>query len=1164
MWHEALEEASRLYFGEHNIEGMLKVLEPLHQMLEEGASTEKEQTFVQAYRHELQEAYGCCMKYKRTLKDAELNQSVSPELLECKKLELAVPGIYRTGSPVVTIASFASQLSVITSKQRPRKLTIHGSDGEDYTFLLKGHEDLRQDERVMQLFGLVNTLLENSRKTAEKDLSIQRYSVIPLSPNSGLIEWVPNCDTLHSLIREYRDARKITLNQEHKLMLAFAPDYDHLPLIAKVEVFQHALLNTEGNDLSRVLWLKSRTSEVWLDRRTNYTRSLAVMSMVGYLLGLGDRHPSNLMLHRYSGKILHIDFGDCFEASMNREKFPEKVPFRLTRMLVKAMEVSGIEGNFRSTCENVMQVLRTNKDSVMAMMEAFVHDPLINWRLFNFNEVPQMSNFTSTNAQPAVNSEEPAAVNREQLPQPQRGAREKELVQAVNQLGDANEVLNERAVVVMARMSNKLTGRDFSTASSASGTTSSIQHTVDHSTLISGDIREVEHGLSVKLQVQKLIIQARSHENLCQNYVGGWERFDSGIRQLQGKSHYDVKLLFILSFEEKVPIEFNPSKTLSIPFGAAEVGSSLIVEFDNFKTIDPSTVVPPNTVDSANESVSEGVNILTESAEGVNIPQGSKFETESAQAGLGAQPPLPNVCPDFDENILIFGGILKLHFVDIITIIVQEKLPIRVHHHQSMLYVTHTEIKGIPHMHSRRSTFSWAVQQFNREQGIPRKRLLTGVSDLWNAKVARKFSLKYEWVDCFSSQKWKEFVLKKADRGRMVREGPLVCTETYLEWFASVSWTTICPITVGLAADDSGIHQRRPASVNEHALNDQLQKLKEDKEKESEANINLREALKEKTNECDMLKETIEQMKAAIEIKCVVDEQCALEFADLPRQLDAKILECKNLEEKNTSLEAELRSKSGLENCNQSLSFELNKKCKEIETLKTVNTILMEQIDMQLPPATPLAVLQSHQPVPDTTLAKKYEDLLAAHEDIKKKLIAKEDFVMIWTSMYKKEAARYTEETNHLRQKLVNAEERMKSLEANNSEWHKKLVNLEERKKTLEVDNNEWVWRQALKKALASEGMGDMGDLTFEELFEQNERFFTIAQQEPKGDYQEDLVSTAVTLENVIIARREKMAKKKKMQKLLFQPWTKYLVDVRGVEISDNNSGFWVTSAIQH
>ncbi|XP_047947439.1 serine/threonine-protein kinase TOR-like isoform X2 [Salvia hispanica] len=543
MWHEGLEEASRLYFGEHNIEGMLNVLEPLHRMLEEGAarnnSTIKEKAFIQAYRHELLEAYECCMRYRRTGNDADLTQawdlyyhvfrridkqlqslttldlqSVSPELLECRNLKLAVPGTYIADSPVVTIASFAPQLVVITSKQRPRKLTIHGSDGEEHAFLLKGHEDLRQDERVMQLFGLVNTLLGNSRKTAEKDLSIQRYSVIPLSPNSGLIGWVPNCDTLHHLIREYRDARKITLNQEHKLMLGFAPDYDHLPLIAKVEVFDYALQNTEGNDLSRVLWLKSRTSEVWLDRRTNYTRSLAVMSMVGYLLGLGDRHPSNLMLHRFSGKILHIDFGDCFEASMNREKFPEKVPFRLTRMLVKAMEVSGIEGNFRSTCESVMQVLRTNKDSVMAMMEAFVHDPLINWRLFNLNEVPQISTLTSsTHAQPAVNEEE-SVPNREML-QPQRGVRERELLQAVNQLGDANEVLNERAVVVMARMSNKLTGRDFSSIPS-----SSIQHSLEHGTLISGDTHEADHGLSVKLQVQKLILQSMSHENLCQNYVG--------------------------------------------------------------------------------------------------------------------------------------------------------------------------------------------------------------------------------------------------------------------------------------------------------------------------------------------------------------------------------------------------------------------------------------------------------------------------------------------------------------------------------------------------------------------------------------------------------------------------------------------------------------------
>lgn len=44
-------------------------------------------------------------------------------------------------------------------------------------------------------------------------------------------------------------------------------------------------------------------------------------------------------------------------------------------------QVSGIEGSFRRTCEISMRVLRDNKESLMAVLEAFVYDPLINWRL---------------------------------------------------------------------------------------------------------------------------------------------------------------------------------------------------------------------------------------------------------------------------------------------------------------------------------------------------------------------------------------------------------------------------------------------------------------------------------------------------------------------------------------------------------------------------------------------------------------------------------------------------------------------------------------------------------------------------------------------------------------------------------------------------------------
>ena len=70
---------------------------------------------------------------------------------------------------------------------------------------------------------------------------------------------------------------------------------------------------------------------------------------------------------------------------MKRERYPERVPFRLTRMLVNAMEACGIEGNYRNTCELVMQVVHTNKESLLAVLEAFVYDPLLSFRLLNLN-----------------------------------------------------------------------------------------------------------------------------------------------------------------------------------------------------------------------------------------------------------------------------------------------------------------------------------------------------------------------------------------------------------------------------------------------------------------------------------------------------------------------------------------------------------------------------------------------------------------------------------------------------------------------------------------------------------------------------------------------------------------------------------------------------------
>ncbi|KAF9172143.1 phosphatidylinositol kinase- protein kinase tor1 [Mortierella sp. AD011] len=520
MWQDGLEEALTLNSqgGRSNIDTILDVLEPLHQMILKRPETHHEASFAKAFGRDLEEAFKCCTRFRQKQDMGELNQAwdiylqvynrikklpflstlelpyVSPQLQNARDLELAIPGTYKSGEPVIRISSFNHVLTVLNTKQKPRKLTVNGSDGREYAFLLKGHEDLRQDERVMQLFGLVNTLLATDPETFKRHLNIIQYSVIPLSPNSGLIGWLPETDTLHNLIREYRESRKLSFYIEHQLLTQMAPPsegskgYDSLTVMQKVEVFENMLDNTKGDDLYKILWLKSRNSEVWFERRTNFTRSLAVMSMAGHILGLGDRHPSNMMMDRNTGRIVHIDFGDCFEVAMHRPQFPERIPFRLTRMLVQAMEVSGIEGSFRNTSENVMRVLRENKESLMAVLEAFVHDPLINWRILNTSPRQQ------TNAPQARNG----TINESFIADQARSLRrplpsEQQLVSDnVEVNAQPEQQLNQRAVTILTRVTNKLTGRDF----------------------------HPDVTLDVPSQVEKLIRQATSTENLCQCWVG--------------------------------------------------------------------------------------------------------------------------------------------------------------------------------------------------------------------------------------------------------------------------------------------------------------------------------------------------------------------------------------------------------------------------------------------------------------------------------------------------------------------------------------------------------------------------------------------------------------------------------------------------------------------
>ncbi|OHT13017.1 PIKK family atypical protein kinase [Tritrichomonas foetus] len=410
LWQTQLDEAARAIYSRNNDQEMLNLILPLFELISHPPETLFEVSFARQFGAQLYEAHTYIKNYEKTRNPVYLHSSwkifhnifryikpivqsldvipladASPSLSKIKDEEIVIPG-----AKSVTLKGIKKKIKVLKSQQRPRKLTMTGSDGLKYTFLLKANEDTRLDERVMQLFGFINRLVQHSSIPLKNRLNITTYKVIPLTSEMGLIGWVQGCQTVSNKIMEYR--KKINVPIEAESQASFnaaggtAQQYNLIPLDKKLNVYLTGFRNTKGDDMEKILLLDSSGSEHWLSRRTLYTASLAMTSMAGYILGLGDRHLSNIMFKEKSAKLVHIDFGDCFEVTQTRQKFPEKVPFRLTRILKNGLEVSKIEGTFRTSCENVMSLIRSNSDQISGLLEVFEYDPLLQWIIVNENQ----------------------------------------------------------------------------------------------------------------------------------------------------------------------------------------------------------------------------------------------------------------------------------------------------------------------------------------------------------------------------------------------------------------------------------------------------------------------------------------------------------------------------------------------------------------------------------------------------------------------------------------------------------------------------------------------------------------------------------------------------------------------------------------------------------
>ncbi|KAL6494861.1 hypothetical protein OROGR_031661 [Orobanche gracilis] len=295
-----------------------------------------------------------------------------------------------SNSDLPTISGIADEAEILASLQRPKKIILIGSDGTQRPFLCKPKDDLRKDARMMEFNAMINRLLSKSPESRRRKLYIRTFAVIPLTEDCGMVEWVPHTRGLRHILQDiYLSTGKFDRQKTNpQIKRIYDQSQGTMP---EDEMLKTKILPMFPPAFHK--WFLNTFSEpaMWFRARVAYVHTTAVWSMVGHIVGLGDRHGENILFDSTTGDCVHVDFSCLFDKGLQLEK-PELVPFRLTQdffffvskknqiqNMIDGLGITGYEGTYRRVCEITLSTLRANKETLMSVLETFIHDPLVEW-----------------------------------------------------------------------------------------------------------------------------------------------------------------------------------------------------------------------------------------------------------------------------------------------------------------------------------------------------------------------------------------------------------------------------------------------------------------------------------------------------------------------------------------------------------------------------------------------------------------------------------------------------------------------------------------------------------------------------------------------------------------------------------------------------------------
>ncbi|KAI1724754.1 phosphoinositide 3-kinase family, accessory domain (PIK domain) domain-containing protein [Ditylenchus destructor] len=322
-WYLKVEIEATAEIDEHISHMFAKVMEKLKAALAKGNSLSRQTLATLSHQKKFVDTLVDMAKFA-----AEVSGSRAKKL-EVLKKKLAenhdlmdLKGLSLPLDPSIHVKNIHAESTILfSSNLMPMRLTfstVRGSVtpyecGEAYTTIFKRGDDLRQDQLVIQMIRLMDSLL----KEEKLDLCLTPYAVLATSVTEGFVQFV-------------KATPLADLKSIQETLRTFRPS-------------------------------SSGPFGIETDVLNNYVRSCAGYSIVCYILGIGDRHLHNLLLCE-NGRMFHVDFGFI----LGRDPKPLPPSMKLTSEMINAMGGQNSEyfKDFVDYCTTAFCILRRHANLI--------------------------------------------------------------------------------------------------------------------------------------------------------------------------------------------------------------------------------------------------------------------------------------------------------------------------------------------------------------------------------------------------------------------------------------------------------------------------------------------------------------------------------------------------------------------------------------------------------------------------------------------------------------------------------------------------------------------------------------------------------------------------------------------------------------------------------